>query len=68
MTKEELHKANRLQKDIEHLELKRQHIFDFDKILKERKPTESEQNIFLNSMIDIVGAMLHIKKEQFEKL
>ena len=68
MTKEELHKANRLQKDIEHLELKRQQIFDFDKTLKERKPTESEQNIFLNSMIDIVDAMLNIKKEQFEKL
>ena len=68
MTKEELHKANRLQKDIEHLELKRQQIFDFDKILKERKPTESEQNIFLNSMIQVVDAMLNIKKEQFEKL
>ena len=68
MTKEELHKANRLQKYIEHLELKRQQIFDFDKTLKERKPTESEQNIFLNSMIDIVDAMLNIKKEQFEKL
>ena len=68
MTKEELHKANRLQKDIEHLELKRQQIFDFDKILKERKPTESEQNLFLNSMIEIVDAMLNIKKEQFEKL
>jgi Tfp pilus assembly protein PilN len=68
MTKEELHKANRLQKDIEHLELKRQQIFDFDKILKERKLKESEQNLFLNSMIDIVDAMLNIKKEQFEKL
>lgn len=68
MTKEELHKANRLQKDIEHLELKRQQIFDFDKILKERKPKESEQNLFLNSMIQIVDAMMNIKKEQFEKL
>lgn len=68
MTKEELHKANRLQKDIEHLELKRQQIFDFDKILKERKLKESEQNLFLNSMIEIVDTMLNIKKEQFEKL
>lgn len=68
MTNEDLRIANNLKEDIEHLEKKRKQVFDFDEILKKRKPTESEANLFLNSMLSVINALQNIKKEQFEKL
>jgi len=68
MTEEILQKANNLKKDIEFLEEKRNQIFDFDKLLKERKPSDQEQQLFLNSMIRIVDAFMEVKKEKFKSL